>query len=218
MAMISRFLNKANKHLKSRKALGFLAILIAYVLIVDVNLEQRSILLQDHRELYRGLMTLDMGAGVCDIGSPTEDGNPAGVDTTKTLLVSYPGSGKRFTWTIIKALTNSEVADDWNFSGKLNEVDAPLTVKTSWPHREGVWSWGSLMDQVIFLIRDPSRAIPSYHNIRFELDYAETWAESYTNIPITYKERPAVDDWEIWRDRHFKEEMEHWIKMIEFWM
>eukprot|EP00554_Chaetoceros_debilis_P008382 CAMPEP_0194103516 /NCGR_PEP_ID=MMETSP0150-20130528/3946_1 /TAXON_ID=122233 /ORGANISM="Chaetoceros debilis, Strain MM31A-1" /LENGTH=552 /DNA_ID=CAMNT_0038790771 /DNA_START=19 /DNA_END=1677 /DNA_ORIENTATION=+ len=219
MAMISRFLNKANRHLRSRKALGFLAIAVGYILIVDVNLQQRSRLLQEQRELYdRELITLDMGAGNCDIGSPTENGNPAGVDTTKTLLVSYPGSGKRFTWTIIKALTNSEVADDWNFSGKLNDEISPLTVKTSWPHREGVWSWGKTMNQVIFLVRDPSRAIPSYHNMRFELDYANDWAESFTSIPMTYKERPAVDVWEVWRDAHFNEEMDNWIKMTEFWM
>lgn len=222
MAMISRFLNKANKHLKSRKALGFLAIAVGYILMVDVNLQQRSRMLQEqrglYRELYRELITIEKIDGTCDIQSPTESGNPAGVDTTKTLLVSYPGSGKRFTWTVIKALTNSEVADDWNFSGKLNEADAPLTVKTSWPHREGVWSWNKLMDQVVFLVRDPSRAIPSYHNMRFELDYAEDWASSYTNIPSTYKERPAVEDWETWRDAHFEEELNSWIKMVEFWM
>lgn len=72
-----------------------------------------------------------------DIHSPTHPGNAAPDDVKKTLLASYPGSGKRFTWAIIKALTNMEVADDWNFSERLTDGSKPIAVKTSWPHKEG---------------------------------------------------------------------------------
>ncbi len=102
------------------------------------DLEQRARQLLEEREKLqlRELITIDKGGGACDIGSPVEDApNFPAADTTRTLVTSYPGSGKRFTWTVVKALTNYEVADDWDFSGKLNKN--PLVVKTSFPHREG---------------------------------------------------------------------------------
>lgn len=36
-------------------------------------------------------------------------------------------------------MNSCQVADDWNFSDKLHTK--PLIVKTSWPHKEGIWSW-----------------------------------------------------------------------------
>ena len=106
---------------------------VGYSMINNTSTEQRARELLEERERLRELITIDKGGGDCDIGSPVEDAPLQPVSgETKTLLASYPGSGKRFTWTIIKALTNYEVADDWNFSGKLNQN--PLTIKTSWPH------------------------------------------------------------------------------------
>jgi len=203
----------------SKRVLGALAVVSVYLLMVDINLAQTARLLADHEELRselpRQLITSDLGGGACTI-APTDDAPPALDNATHTLLVSYPGSGKRFTWTVIKALTNSEVADDWNFSEKLGLN--PLTIKTSWPHKEGKWSWGKSMDQVIYLIRNPRWAIPSYHNMRFELDYAADWTSSYLRIPNTYSERPAVNQWELWRDSQFKMEMKRWISHVDFWM
>lgn len=92
--------------------------------------------LVEERENLRELITLNKGGGDCDIGNPVEDApNEPTANTTKTLVTSYPGSGKRFTWVVIKALTNYEVADDWDFSGKLYKN--PLVIKTSFPHKEG---------------------------------------------------------------------------------
>ena len=203
----------------SKRVLATLAVVSVYLLMVDMNLAQTSRLLADHEELSdelaRELMTNDLGGGACTI-LPTEDAPPALDNATHTLLVSYPGSGKRFTWTVIKALTNTEVADDWNFSEKSGLK--PLTIKTSWPHKEGTWSWGTAMDQVIYLIRNPRWAIPSYHNMRFELDYAADWTSSYLHIPNTYSERPAIDQWIIWRDDRFDKEMNRWVNHVDFWM
>eukprot|EP00554_Chaetoceros_debilis_P006099 CAMPEP_0194079904 /NCGR_PEP_ID=MMETSP0149-20130528/6024_1 /TAXON_ID=122233 /ORGANISM="Chaetoceros debilis, Strain MM31A-1" /LENGTH=531 /DNA_ID=CAMNT_0038761499 /DNA_START=253 /DNA_END=1848 /DNA_ORIENTATION=+ len=217
VAMSKALFNSKRKALfKSKKAMGLLALAVGYIMMVDINMQQRSRVLRDHADVFRDLITIDQGGGECDIGDPTQDGNPTDDDATKTLLVSYPGSGKRFTWTIIKALTNAEVADDWNFSQKLYE--SPLTIKTSWPHKEGVWSWGKQMDQVLLLIRNPRKAIPSYHNMRWELDYADDWASSYLRIPNTYQDRPGLAAWESWRDEHFDSEMEIWSEIIDFWM
>lgn len=74
------------------------------------------------------------------------------------------------------------------------------------------------MDQVIILLRNPRWAIPSYHNMRWELDYAKDWASSFARIPDTYTERPAVEQWEQWRDRRAKVEADRWYNFIDFWM
>lgn len=139
-------LRKATRVAKSKRGtMIFIWLTIAglYMNMINTNLERRSRLLADHQKMLeaedgvRDLITTWEENGDCNIGNPTEDALPAARDATRTLLASYPGSGKRFTWTIIKALTNSEVADDWNFSEKLYQ--RPLTIKTSWPHKEGVW-------------------------------------------------------------------------------
>lgn len=125
---------------KSPKGMALMTIVATYVIMVDINFQQRSRLLSEYNDMVaRDLITEDLGGGDCDIGNPTADGNPAPEGSVKTLLASYPGSGKRFSWTIIKALTNGEVADDWNFSDRMDSQ--PISVKTSWPHKEGTWSW-----------------------------------------------------------------------------
>jgi len=153
---------------KKNKAIAAIVVASLYVLMVNVNMTQRARVITEHRSLAQNL-----GGGLCSI-TPISEFTSAPIDATHSLLVSYPGSGKRFTWQVIQALTNYAIADDWNYSGRLTL--APLTIKTSWPHKAGVWSWGSTMDQVILLVRNPRWAIPSYHTMQFELGYATDWA------------------------------------------
>jgi len=194
-----------------------LIFLVGYSLQTDQDVERRARQLLERKDKLRELVTIDKGGGACDIGNPTDNATMvADAGSTRTLLASYPGSGKRFLWTIIKAMTNYEVADDWNFSGKLKEN--PLNIKTSWPHKEGTWSWDEQMDQVMLMIRNPRRAIPSYHTMRWELGYAKNWGESYVHIPDTYMERPTLEQWETWRDGHFNREIDSWFDFYDFWM
>ena len=212
--------NKVQKRLKSKKMMVYcsLVLLVAYATMSNFTMtEQQKRILLERSYRMRELITLDKGGGACDIQSPYDDApNTPGVNTTRTLLTSYPGSGKRFSWTLIKALTNYEVADDWNFSGKLRKN--PLTVKTSWPHREGTWSWHRDMDQVLLLLRNPRKAIPSYHTMRWELDYQNTWQACFHRIKDTYMERPSVRNWEKWRDRKAMWEIDNWFYFYDFWM
>lgn len=201
---------KMHNVLKSKKALGAFCVCAMYALMVNINMVQRARILTETRELAAVL-----AGNECTI-EPIAEHVSVPADATKTLLASYPGSGKRFTWNIISAFTNHAVADDWNFSGTLNQDT--LAVKTSWPHQDGVWSWGSMMDQVLLLVRNPRWAIPSYHTMRYELDYSTSWGDSYTRIPFTYTERPAKAAWETWRDGNFEKEMERWANFIDFWM
>lgn len=140
--------------------------------------------------------------------------NP-GPETKRTVLASYPGSGKRFTFNVIEALTDYVPGDDHNFSGNGDNV---LHLKTGYPHNDGVWSWGSSMDQVLLLVRNPRWAIPAYHTMRFELDFSTNWSESYTRLPFVMTNRPEVESWREWRDAHFDEELAAWEKHLNFWM
>jgi len=101
------------KIFKSRLSLGLVALSAAYLMIVDVNLQQRQRMLEDHDMLSRDLKTKDLGGGLCTI-NPTADGDPAPADATKTLLASYPGSGEECRYYLLKyvrCLSNMHIAN-----------------------------------------------------------------------------------------------------------
>jgi hypothetical protein len=82
------------KFFKRRRVVKCFALFAVYMFFENnIRLEERAQELQSHRSLERELFTKLNDDGTCDIGSPTQDANPAG-DSTKTLLASYPGSGK----------------------------------------------------------------------------------------------------------------------------
>ena len=111
---------------------------------------------------------------------------------------------------------NHITADDHNLSGKLNQN--PLIIKTSYPHKEGVWSWGDSMDQVILLVRNPRWAIPSYHTMKYELNFATDWESTKLRMANVYKGRPAIQVWNVWRNENLGVEMENYVNYIDFWL
>eukprot|EP00548_Thalassiothrix_antarctica_P020713 CAMPEP_0194192590 /NCGR_PEP_ID=MMETSP0154-20130528/71327_1 /TAXON_ID=1049557 /ORGANISM="Thalassiothrix antarctica, Strain L6-D1" /LENGTH=74 /DNA_ID=CAMNT_0038916171 /DNA_START=72 /DNA_END=292 /DNA_ORIENTATION=- len=67
-----------------------------------------------------------------------------------TLFASYPAAGMRITWQHTQGLTGVKVGDDYWYTG-----DIVGLMKTQYPHKEGVWSWGKDMDQVVMVVRNP---------------------------------------------------------------
>lgn len=193
---------------KHQKTLGCLAFVVLYALNVNINMAERSRLIEEERRL-----SINLGEGECLLTQATNKVAEPGA--TKTILASYPGSGKRFTYSVIEGLTDYKSGDDWNFS---TYGDETLHLKTSYPHQEGTWSWADKYDQMLLLIRNPRWALPSYHNMRFELDYSTNWSESYVRIPFVYQSRPTVASWVTWRDINFEKEMNNWVKYVQFWM
>jgi hypothetical protein len=192
------------------KVVASILLLSCYIFMVNINISRRTKAIELEKERQ---LSVDLGNGECLLTPPgTID---ASEDATKTLLASYPGSGKRFVYQIIEGLTDHAPGDDHNLSQ--NNYDT-LHIKTSYPHNEGTWSWGDRMDQMVLLIRNPRWALPSYHNMRFELEFSTNWADSYTRIPHVYTVRPLVADWQAWRDANFDAEMENWVSFIDFWM
>lgn len=192
----------------NKKFLAFIAVAAGYLCMVNVNLNRRARLIEEERKLATWL-----GGDECILTHATNVTPDPNIK--KTVLASYPGSGKRFTFNVIEALTNHVAGDDFDFSGYGKDV---LHLKTGYPHNDGTWSWGSTMDQVLLLIRNPRWAIPAYHTMRFELDFSSNFAESYTRLPFVHTHRPDVETWRTWRDNHFEEELAAWERHLNFWM
>jgi len=134
-------------------------------------------------------------------------------DPYGTLLASYPASGMRITWQQIAGLTGITVGDDFQYSGQKSGI-----IKTQYPHYEGIWSYGSSMDQVIILIRNPRWAIPSFHNILSEINYAQSWDDVYKYIRQVFTARAPMANWIKWRDLKFDEEINLWAWHIDYYM
>jgi hypothetical protein len=118
-------------------------------------------------------------------------------------------------WRIIEALTGTVTGDDWDLSENGENV---LFIKTSYPHPEGIWSWKDNMDQSMMLIRSFRWALPSYHTMRYELDYSDGWNKSYIRRNFTYTVSSSNEEWEAWRDSRFDVELSLWSWFIDFWM
>lgn len=205
-----------NQTIGKQLALVFILVCGVAMVIDDYSVVspwQRRILSKlddEKRELSKYL-----GDGKCEWEAPVKPVIDHTINTT-TLLTSYPGSGKRLTWRLLEALTGAQTGDDWDLSEHGLET---LTIKTSYPHFEGNWSWGDNMDQAIYLIRNPRWAIPSYHTMRYEIDYSTGWMESYIHRNFTYTVRPDVAEWEWWRDSgRFDREIKLWSEHIDFWL
>lgn len=91
-------------------------------------------------------------------------------------------------------------------------------MKIGFPNPNGIWSWENQMNQVVLLLRNPRWAIPSFHTMRYELDFADDWLSSFYRIPYIYTERPAVALWNSWRDANFNIELQAYVDHLEFWM
>lgn len=159
----------------------------------------------------RHKLSIDLGGGDCrwTEAKPL----PADSDPHGTLVASYPGSGMRITWQQIEGLTGIKVGDDFKFSGPRVGI-----IKTQWPHYQGIWSFGSTLDQVILVVRNPRWAIPSYHNILSEVDYAQDWNSAFEHIDDLYTKRAPLGAWVKWRDLKFDEELDLWALHIDYYM
>jgi len=155
---------------------------------------------------------LDNGDGTCQWhGAKKLDPNskPHG-----TLFASYPGSGMRLVWQMTEGATGIQVGDDFFYSGKtINGI-----VKTQYPHPEGIWSYGTAMNQTVLLVRNPRWNIPSYHSTLYELEYAHDYKIAYDNVFTLFSRRAPMSNWVQWRDYRFEDEIDLWAWQIDFYM
>ncbi len=91
---------KTMKTLKgNRKVLAFITVAAGYLCMVNMNINRRAQLIEEERKLATWL-----GGDECMLTHANHI--VPGPDTKRTVLASYPGSGKRFTFNVIEALTD----------------------------------------------------------------------------------------------------------------
>jgi len=164
------------------------------------------------RENIKRKMWTYLGNGDCEwTGSApfADDADPYG-----TLFVGYPASGMRVTWQHTEAITGTQLRDDF-FALEFPKIGL---VKTQYPHYEGIWSYGSDLDQTILLIRNPRWAIPSYHTLINEIGYAHSWEVAYEELENVFTRRAPMEDWIRWRDYRINDEIILWGYYIDFYM
>jgi len=128
-----------------------------------------------------------------------------------TIVASYPGSGARMTWKLIRAVTGIMTGNDNNQNGLTNKGQV-VTIKTHYPSEccSNSVTFTPLLDidQSVILLRNPMNALPSYHNRVYEKDQE---LENHST-------RAPIEAWIKWRDQNFEEELAAWSQMIRFWM
>lgn len=159
-------------------------------------------------------ISVNLGNGECEWkqGVPLNDTE----HIHGVLLASYPAAGMRLTWQHVEGLTGHEVQDDFEECDGKHQAFG--IVKTQYPHLEGIWSWGSNLKEVIYVMRNPRWAIPSYHTLLHEIDYAHDCESAKEMLENVFTFRPPMWKWTRWRDLRFKDEIKLYEWHIDFWM
>mmetsp|Transcript_22390 Transcript_22390/g.25939 ORF Transcript_22390/g.25939 Transcript_22390/m.25939 type:complete len:317 (-) Transcript_22390:102-1052(-) len=131
--------------------------------------------------------------------------------TNPTMVASYPGSGAKLTWKLIRAISGYMTSDDAVDHLDLAKQRLVIAIKTHYPARgsnDPVFQPYADVPRSVLLIRNPMNAIPSFHSFLYEQSIGATG----------HSMRAPVDKWIEWRDRHFEQEIQYWLDHIMFWM
>lgn len=125
-----------------------------------------------------------------------------------TMVTSYPGSGSKLTWKLIRALTGVMTGDDVDHNGLVSKGEV-ITVKTHYPVvGEELFPSFENVPRSVILLRSPIYAIPSYFNFQYEQE----------NNLVNHSTRAPINKWVKYRDDHFEEQLQLWIDHVKFWM
>ena len=124
---------------------------------------------------------------------------------------SYPGSGAKLTWKLIRAITGIFTGDDHDHNGRV-EMGTIVAVKTHFPSHtpHEVFTKEKLkhIHRAVLLLRNPINAIPSYHNYVYEQQ----------NGLLNHSTRAPVDAWIKWRNAFFSQELQAWVDHQKYWL
>lgn len=141
----------------------------------------------------------------CHIPSPKEE------TLEPTIIASYPGSGAKLTWKLIRAITGYMTSDDAVDLNDLSKQKKVIAIKTHYPARgshEDLFAPYATVPRSVLLIRNPFNAIPSFHSYIYE-----------QSLHLTgHSVRAPVDKWITWRDSHFEHELGLWVEHTRYWM
>jgi len=172
-------------------------------------------------------LSLNFGDGACAWRAAIQHydkGFPAHTAFKKTIIAGYPSGDKRLTFVQLEGLTGLSARDEWDFK-YLGMTNQPF-IKANYPHHEGIWGWGDVGDQVLLVVSDLKSVLVEYHDILWDIGYAQTFEEAYERIQNLYKEEeegvehenPPVEDFLVWRDLRVFDEI-HWYSwFIDYYM
>jgi hypothetical protein len=129
-----------------------------------------------------------------------------------TFTASYPGSGAKITWRLIRAITGIYTGDDHDHNGRVSAGHA-VAVKTHYPSHAPPKLFEESeplkrIEQAILLIRNPLNALPSFHNYIYE----------QLNGLMNHSTRAPVQAWVDWRNKHFETEIGNWVNHTKWWI
>jgi len=172
-------------------------------------------------------MSLNLGDGKCEwrAALSTEDnGFPTTQTFLKTIIAGYPSGDKRVVFSQLEGLTGLSTRDEWEFAF-LGMTNQPF-IKANYPHHEGIWGWGDVADQVVMVVSPLKRVLIEYHDILWDIGYAQTFEEAYERITNLYisagagvpEENAPVEEFLVWRDLRVFDEI-HWYSwFIDYYM
>eukprot|EP00551_Chaetoceros_affinis_P006475 CAMPEP_0203662092 /NCGR_PEP_ID=MMETSP0090-20130426/179_1 /ASSEMBLY_ACC=CAM_ASM_001088 /TAXON_ID=426623 /ORGANISM="Chaetoceros affinis, Strain CCMP159" /LENGTH=716 /DNA_ID=CAMNT_0050524837 /DNA_START=368 /DNA_END=2518 /DNA_ORIENTATION=- len=172
-------------------------------------------------------LSINLGNGTCEWVAAlqyTDEGFPTYEKFHKTIIAGYPSGDKRMAYLQLEALTGLSARDEWDFAF-LGMTNQPF-INANYPHHKGIWGWKDVGDQVILLVSDIKRVLIEYHDILWDIGYAQTFEEAYERIEHLYQEinetgeevHAPVEDFLVWRDLRIFDEI-HWYSwFIEYYM
>jgi len=131
--------------------------------------------------------------------------------TNPTMVASYPGSGAKLTWKLIRGISGLMTSDDAVDNLDLSKQGLVVAIKTHYPARGSNPHYFEPYQDVprsVLLIRNPLNAIPSFNSFLYEQSMGMTG----------HSVRAPVSAWIEWRDRHFDSELQLWMNHTEYWM
>lgn len=138
---------------------------------------------------------------------------PQPQDVRPTIVASYPGSGAKLTWKLLRGITGIMTGDDHDHNGWVGKGQA-VSIKTHYPalvteETEKLWDdMSHKSKRAMILLRHPMQSLPSYHNFEYE---------QRNKLP-NHSTRAPVEAWEKWRDGTFKEQLENWERLVRHYM
>jgi len=128
-----------------------------------------------------------------------------------TMIASYPGSGARLSWKLIRAITGYMTSDDAVDMDDLSKKGLVIAIKSHYPAHgstDTIFKPFKKVDTSVLLIRNPLKSIPSFLSYLYEREH--NLENHSTRVPL--------HEWIKWRDTHFEKELMSWIQHTLFWM
>lgn len=126
------------------------------------------------------------------------------------ICASFPGSGAKLTWKLVRAVTGIMTGDDFDHNGLASKGQV-ITIKTHYPSQieeEDFEVYRNTIKRSILLLRNPMYAIPSLCNFKYEVD---------NNLP-GHSTRAPLENWLKWRDSNLTKELQNWVDHVQYWM